>query len=77
MATNREVLLAWVKGSPARATNLSTDGDRLYSYALLIAQGNKVYDYTSKGLGFKSQTTSGHVGLAKRFAMIRYNERSI
>jgi len=65
MATNREVIRAWLSGFPLEAGHLSTDGYNLYSYALLIGQGRDVFDYTRKGLGFKSQTTSTHVGLAK------------
>jgi len=65
LVTNSEVLTAWLSNRTAEARNLSTDGYKLYSYALLIGQGKEVYDYTSKGLGFRSKTTSIHVGLAK------------
>ena len=70
---NADVVRAWVDGRVASGGNLMTDGRKLYSYALCIGttvDGSKVvYDYTAKGeLGFVSQTTSQHVGLAKRYA---------
>ena len=72
--TNEQVIEAWLNGNAAKAGNLSTDGTSLYSYAVEIGDtvpsGKKVvYDYTSGGsYGWVSQTTSRHVGLAKRFA---------
>ena len=72
--TNTQVVKAWAAGKAARAANLSTDGISLYSYRLQIGDtmlsGDKVvYDYTTNGShGYVSQTTSCHVGLAKRFA---------
>ena len=71
---NAQVAQAWAAGKAARTANLSTDGVSLYSYGLQIGDtmlsGKKVvYDYTSGGShGWISQTTSCHVGLAKRFA---------
>jgi len=71
---NDDVVEAWVAGKPAKAGNLRTDGVSLWSYRLQIGDtalsGRKVvYDYTAGGThGFRSQTTSCHVGLAKRFA---------
>jgi len=65
MVSNSDVIQAWLSGRVTKARHLSTDGYNLYSYALLIGQGREVYDYTSRGLGFTSQTTSCHVGLAK------------
>jgi len=70
---NSDVVKAWAAGRGARAANLSTDGRSLYSYGLCIGTtegGRKVVrDYTSGGShGWISQTTSCHVGLAKRFA---------
>jgi hypothetical protein len=69
--TNRDVARAWARGVAAKAGNLKTDGGNLWSYGLLIGtieNGRKIVpDYTSGGaLGFISQTTSKHVGLAKR-----------
>ncbi len=76
--TNSQVIKAWMNGHEAEARNMSTDGVRLYSYALLIAKGKEVYDYTARckyysflaaptgSLGFISMTTSRHVGMAKQ-----------
>jgi hypothetical protein len=66
--TNAQVVQAWAAGKAGKAGNLSTDGVSLWSYRLQIGDtmlsGRKVvYDY-----GWVSQTTSRHVGLAKRFA---------
>jgi hypothetical protein len=71
--TNDEVILAWMTGLPGvnHRQSLSTTGKQLYSYALQIGDtledGRKVVaDYTSMGShGFKSQTTSCHVGIAR------------
>lgn len=71
---NEQVVKAWVAGKPAKAGNLRTDGVSLWSYRLQIGDtalsGKKlVHDYTASGShGYRSQTTSCHVGLAKRFA---------
>lgn len=68
---NLSVARAWVRGSNAKTKNLSTDGESLWSYKLLIAKrtpyGMNVYDYTASGQ-FVSMTTSKHVGLALRAA---------
>ena len=61
-----QVIKAWMNGHKAEAKNLSTDGVDLYSYALCIARGRWVFDYTRGGLGTISMTTSHHVGMAKR-----------
>jgi len=70
---NIDIIRAWNNNRPAGKSNkaLRTDGDRLWSYSLCIGrsdeEGNKVlFDYTSKGGHPVSQTTSTHVGLAKR-----------
>lgn len=71
---NEQVVKAWTVGKAAKGGNLRTDGVSLWSYRLQIGDtmlgGDKVvYDYTAKGShGYRSQTTSCHVGLAKRFA---------
>jgi hypothetical protein len=66
--TNEEVVRAWTRGQEAKAGNLWTDGRNLYSYSLLIGKKkggeNIVFDYTSRGGSYYSQTTSTHVGLA-------------
>lgn len=70
---NAKVVDAWVNGRVARGGNLRTDGQKLYSYLLCIGtteNGRKVVrDYTARGAyGFRSMTTSQHVGLARRYA---------
>ncbi|MCP4923190.1 MAG: hypothetical protein GY915_04040 [bacterium] len=68
---NEEVVKAWLSGISAENKSLSTDGERLFSYRLKIAERkhglSRVYDYTSTGV-FKSHTTSCHVGLALQVA---------
>lgn len=68
--TNENVIRAWINGRRASAKNLSTDGSNLYSYNLLIGTGagSVVLNHTSGGGSYHSQTTSCHVGLAKRLA---------
>ena len=71
-STNKEVVRSFINGRSNRSGtgNLSTDGTSLYSYNLEIARwyGGKpmVFDYTATGGAYRSQTTSQHVGLAKR-----------
>jgi hypothetical protein len=69
-STNKEVVQSFINGRSNRSGNLSTDGTSLYSYNLEIARwyGGKpmVFDYTATGGAYRSQTTSQHVGLAKR-----------
>ncbi len=71
---NTEVIQAWVNGQQANShtKNLSTDGTKLFSYSLCIGDtyaGEKIaVNYTASVGEFKSQTTSQHVGLAKRQA---------
>lgn len=68
--TNEQVINAFFNQEPARAGALTTDGTNLYSYNLVIAKwfGGQafVFDYTSTGGAYYSQTTSSHVGRAKR-----------
>jgi len=71
MVSNQKVVAAWRKGLIAKARNMSTDGVNLYSYNLVIGKrssnGTHVLDYTSSGeYGFRSITTSKHVGMAFR-----------
>lgn len=70
--TNEFIAFHWARNE--RATNhnnsLHTDGDKLFSYALEIGyteNGKKILkDYTSgTALGFRSMTTSKHVGSAR------------
>ena len=71
---NSEVITAWQRGQWAESHtgNLSTDGQRLFSYALVIGDtlaGEKIaLDYTASVGQFQSMTTSQHCGLAKRSA---------
>jgi hypothetical protein len=71
-STNPQVIQSFLKGHEASAGALSTSGNKLYSYNLLIAEwasqhtGIIVYDYTATGQAFRSMTTSQHVGLIKR-----------
>jgi hypothetical protein len=68
--TNEQVVNAFLNGRAARAGALTTDGTNLYSYSLVIGKwyGGKpfVFDYTATGGAYYSQTTSQHVGRAKR-----------
>jgi hypothetical protein len=49
-----------------------TTGEYLYSYGLLIGDTHagmkRVFNYTSGGGHYISNTTSHHVGLARRYA---------
>ena len=71
---NRGVLRAWSRGIEAHSnnSNLTTDGESLWSYALKIgvtADGTKIAgDFTSPGGHFASVTTSTHVNGAKTVA---------
>ena len=76
---NGAVAKAWYLSADAinHSGTFTTDGVRLWSYKLLIGDtcgktGKKVLrDYTSQGNhGFRSQTTSCHVGKARFFADI-------
>ena len=72
---NDGVVDAFLNCKSANAGRLKTDGQSLFSYDLRIAEHHPqddgtaitiVYDYTSKGGNYVSQTTSSHVGLIKR-----------
>ena len=72
---NSGVINAWTRGESARNSKntLWTNGSNLYSYALCIGvRGDRgatiVGDYTAGGGGYHSQTTSCHVGRARRIA---------
>jgi hypothetical protein len=72
--TNDQVVKAWAAGNTARnhRNTLIADGaGALFSYGLKIGQRSHagvciVGDYTAGGGGYHSQTTSCHVGRAKR-----------
>ena len=69
---NNEVITSWLRGQrgSSHTGNLSTDGQRLFSYALVIGDtmhGEKIaLDYTASVGQFQTMTTSQHVGMAKR-----------
>ncbi len=69
----RDVAFSWTQNQPAKAGNFRTDGDKLFSYNLVVGEtreGKKIlFDYMSGGRkGFVSMTTSHHVGAARQFA---------
>ena len=72
---NEIVAARWAYGRVGSTRHMMTDGHDLYSYELKIGttnpEGKKIlFDYTSPGGNFRSQTTSCHVGLARRHAHI-------
>ena len=72
---NQDLIQAWIEGQSQITNHKNTlevyDDGSLYSYRLKIGQRTDagvcvVSDYTAGGGSFRSQTTSTHVGLAKR-----------
>jgi hypothetical protein len=65
---NDTVIEEWARGRAARSANLWTDGAKLYSYGLVIGEGSggTIFNHTTGGGSYFSQTTSCHVGLAMR-----------
>jgi len=72
MTRNDSVVRSFARGIRAASGHLMTDGNSLWSYNLKIAvnvEGNVIVaNYTSPGGAFVSQTTSCHIGLARRVA---------
>ena len=73
--TNDRVVYSWINGKPFKSLSMKTNGKDLYSYKLKIGTTTddhckNVLDYTTRGLGFYSVTTSTHVGMAKKYADI-------
>ena len=68
--TNEQVIKAWTNGQSAKSGNMSTNGIELYSYSLMIGtnSGGVIYNHTAPGGSYYSQTTSKHVGLARRYS---------
>ena len=71
--SNAEVVENWAYGNEGFTRSLRTDGNSLYSYNLRIGitgpdREKIVFDFSSGGGRFMSQTTSTHVGLARRHA---------
>lgn len=71
--SNHKVITAWKNGQKAKngRGTLHTDGRWLYSYKLSIGFRTSngicvIGNYTSAAGGFYSQTTSCHVGKARR-----------
>ena len=71
--TNQNVIWHWINGKPFKSLHMSTDGQRLYSFNLCIGFSNTnkgrniLLDYTAKGLGNTSHTTSTHVNKARPY----------
>ena len=70
--TNENIAYYWSTGKAAQNHNgsFTTDGKDLYSYRLKIGTTNEqnekvLFDYTSGGIRYYSQTTSCHVGKAR------------
>jgi hypothetical protein len=63
---NSEVAKAWSMGESAESGNMSTDGNRIYSYAMLI--GEVVEGKRTVYRRSRSVTTSRHINLAARWA---------
>ena len=78
--TNQQIIRAFFHGESFQKNHkaLSTDGSKLFSYRLKIAEhhsdGYVIYNYTAAGGHSVSQTTSTHVGLVKRMAPARITE---
>jgi len=73
--TNDKVVARWARGLPAknhRANLTADDAGALWSYDLKIGQRTGeaciVADFTAGAGGFRSQTTSCHVGRARHHA---------
>jgi hypothetical protein len=80
MLRNEEVAKAWAHSLPAKSGNMWTDGQDLRSYGLLIGEtdcgGMKIlHNWTAKGKGFVSMTTSMHVGIASAYADEKNNSK--
>jgi hypothetical protein len=69
--TNEQVVRAWLTGQVAASRHLQTDGEKLFSYQLLIGDRYRgvprIWNYTASGV-YRSQTTSCHVGLARNLS---------
>ncbi len=64
--TNLEVAKSWSQGRAAASGNMSTDGQNIWSYAMLIGEtvnGERVVYRRAR-----SQTTTKHINLAARWA---------
>ena len=72
MITNKECAERWKRNKPGESGHISTDGNNLFSYGLLIGKtinGTKiVFEYTAVKDNFISRTTSNHIRHAKLYA---------
>ena len=73
--TNENVINNFFRGRASMSwnTNLSTCGQRLYSYDLEIARADEdggfiVFDFTAPAGYFASMTTSTHINMTKRLS---------
>ena len=71
--SNAEGVENWAYGNEGFTRSLRTDGNSLYSYNLRIGitgpdDEKIVFSFDKGGGNFMSQTTSTHVGLARRHA---------
>ena len=69
--SNSRVIYSWINGKHWKSYSMYTDGKSIYSYNLKIGlteDDEKVLlDYTARGLGYCSQTTSQQVNLARPY----------
>ena len=71
--TNKAVVYHWLNNRDHSSLNMSTNGNNLYSYAMIIGYTNEtgekiLEERTAKNDWFISSTTSCHVGLARPYA---------
>ena len=70
--TNSRVIYNRMDNKRLKSLNMSTYGERLYSYDLkfgeTVGMDKHLYDYYANGIGFYSQTTSHQANLARRVA---------
>jgi hypothetical protein len=69
---NSEVAKAWSEGRKAESGNMSTDGNKIYSYAMLI--GEVINGERTVYRRSRSVTTSRHINLTARYADKVINE---
>lgn len=77
---NQGVAESWAKGDPARSGNMSTDGDKIFSYWLQVgatdSKGKKhLADHTSRGLGSYSNTTGKHISHIRGWADVIHSNK--
>ena len=71
--SNSRVIYSWINNKSWYSYSMRTDGISIYSYNLKIGETDKdnnkiLKDYTAKGLGYYSHTTSHQVNLARPYA---------